>query len=189
MKNNFIKALERLQDRFEWAEKNGASERTVKENLIILHGLSEYFECMEKREADMRRAHNSLHERFRKRGLFIEMHGYSKYSINWIDEANIDFLESEVEYRLQNNRPMRASFLSWVDLETNFRVVEKKALADIEAFNRYKEFKTRSSHKAVYSGTLKDMQETQYPYIKFEGMEPTISNQIKFHSFKYEQLN
>lgn len=189
MKNNFIKALERLQDRFEWAEKNGATERTVKENLIILHGLSEYFENMEKRVEDLTRIHNSLIEKFRKRGFFILMHGYSNYAINWVDDANIDFLESEVEFRLQNKMPMKATFLSWLDLETNQRIVFKKAQADIEAFKTYLEFKSRSVSNTAYSPLLNDFQEKYHPHIKFDGNTPSLSKQVKYHSFKYEQLN
>jgi len=177
MKNNYIKALQRLQERFEWAEKKGVSDRTKRENQIILKSLSDYFEQTEKRELDLFQAYSSILDKFRKRGYFIQMHAYSDYVLNWIDNANIDFLESEVEYRKRNRRPlMPDSLLSWIDLEANQRIVINKALADIQDYKTYNEFKGRSSPQNDYSSILKGHTVT----------EPNLSKQIKLHSFRYE---
>ena len=189
MKNNFIKAFELLQERFEWHEKNGASQRTIRENLNILRGLSDYFENNENREMDLFRAYSSLLEKFQKRTFFIQMHGYSDYALNWIDNANVNFMESEVEYRRRNNLPMRCDELHWIDLEANQRIVIAKAENDIKAFKTYHDFKARSVPKADYSIIMNDFREKHHPYINFEGTMPTLSKQIKFHSFRYEQCN
>ena len=177
MKRNFIKALETLTSRFEWTEsQTGCKDSTKKQNDAILLALNNYYETIEKREEEMFAIYTKLLIQFRKRGYFIQCHGYSDYVLGWIHEANEDFLESEVEYRKQNGRPLvPSSLLSWIDLEANQRIVIRKAEADIEEFRKFKDNHQKQE-------TVKKA----YPHVNFTGSEPNKTQLIKFHSFKYE---
>jgi hypothetical protein len=176
MKNRFIKALETLQERFVWSENNGANEKTVKQNRQIYLALNEYFETMEKREMEWFEVYNRIHVQVKKRNYFIRLHGYSDFVIEWIEQANIDFLKSEIEYRRQHNRPLDSrSYLSWIDLLANERIVIKKADSDIEEFKKFNEnVRTQATVKQAY------------PHINFAGTMPERNQLIKFHSYRYD---
>ena len=192
MKVKYQKAVENIRRRFDYAVRMGASARNTQENADLLNTLVKYGEYAEneisrlkERENELFLSYSALLEKFNRRGTFLQIHGYNAYAIEWIDEANTDFLDSELEIRKGANYSFTDQLLNWWNMEISYRSILYFARNDIEQIRKYRKFKAEGLH-AIAKHIHDYMPENLRKYLDTDN-EPKLSDLIRYHCFKPER--
>jgi len=192
MKDIFRQGIGKLYKLTTPSPQNNLDTKTLKEIEEAKILLWDYFnkseteiEKLQAAESELYSNYSVLMDKFQKRGIMLQLHGYSSNFIRWNDNIPMDYLESELEGRQQTGFWMKPGYLHIANLEADLRIIENWADMDLEEIATYRRFKSEGLDNLsnfLYSG--------MNPGIKKhidQGTTPRRNDLIKYYCFNSER--
>lgn len=190
MKNLYKKALANLSQPAAWMREKGSDLATLKKLDSALETIKKYVTYLERENDKIAESETELFctlsaavERMKKRGLALQIAGFSPEFVTWIDSLEIDFLDSEKDLRIAQGEKLEPLYLDVKLMENHRNTINQFVEIDLHTLEFYEYQKAAGPH---YSDTMKKTREENphlAPALEGHKQNPTRKDLFIFHCF------